>query len=145
MDHETQGPTGGLTPHLGIRGGRAAEAIDFYKAAFGAEEQIRMPAEDGKRLLHAHLKVNGQSLMLADDFPEYSGREAGAPDGVTLHLQVADADSAWKRATKAGATVTMELADQFWGDRYGQLEDPFGHRWSIGAPLSARPANGDSR
>ena len=137
MDHETQGPTSGLTPHLSIGGGRAAEAIDFYKAAFGAEEMMRMPADDGKRLMHAHLKVNGSSLMLADDFPEYSGKAAGAPEGVSLHLQVPDADAAWQRALDAGASVKMELADQFWGDRYGQVEDPFGHRWSIGAPLNA--------
>ena len=133
--NDQQGPTTGLTPHLGIGGGRAAEAIDFYKKAFGAQEQMRMPAEDGKRLLHAHLTINGASLMLADDFPEYTGREAGPPEGVTLHLQVDDADAAWKRAVDAGASVKMELADQFWGDRYGQVEDPFGHRWSIGAPV----------
>ncbi len=137
MDHETRGPTSGLTPHLSIGGGHAAEAIDFYKAAFGAEEMMRMPSDDGKRLMHAHLKVNGASLMLADDFPEYSGKAAGAPEGVSLHLQVPDADAAWQRALDAGASVKMELADQFWGDRYGQVEDPFGHRWSIGSPLNA--------
>ena len=133
---DEQGPATGLTPHLSIRDGRAAEAIDFYKAAFGAEEQMRMPADDGKRLMHAHLKINGASLMLADDFPEYSGKAAGPPEGVTLHLQVTDADATWNRAVEAGATVRMELADQFWGDRYGQLDDPFGHRWSIGAPVA---------
>ena len=134
---DEQGPTGGVTPHLGIRDGRASEAIDFYKSAFGAEEQMRMPADDGKRLMHAHLTINGASLMLADDFPEYTGKAVGPPEGVTLHLQVSDADAAWNRAVGAGAKVTMELADQFWGDRYGQVEDPFGHRWSIGAPLAA--------
>ena len=134
-DHEQQGPTGGVTPHLGIRDGKAAEAIDFYKAAFGAEEMMRMPADDGKRLMHAHLKINGASLMLADEFPEYGGASAGAPEGVTLHLQVSDADALWNQALAAGATPLMELADQFWGDRYGQLRDPFGHRWSIGAPV----------
>ena len=132
---DEQGPTTGLTPHLGIRDGRAAEAIEFYKAAFGAEEQMRMPADDGKRLMHAHLTLNGASLMLADDFPEYTGHAASEPQGVTLHLQVADADAAWNRAVEAGAKVTMELADQFWGDRYGQLKDPFGHSWSIGGPI----------
>jgi PhnB protein len=136
--HEQQGPGGGVTPHLSVRGGRAAEAIDFYRQAFGAEEVMRHPADDGKRLLHAHLKINGDSLMLADDFPEYSGREAGPPEGVTLHLHVPDADAAWKRAVDAGATVTMELADQFWGDRYGQLQDPFGFTWSIGATIPAQ-------
>jgi len=134
-DHEQQGPTGGVTPHLGIRDGKAAEAIDFYKAAFGAQEMMRMPADDGKRLMHAHLKINGASLMLADEFPEYGGASAGAPEGVTLHLQVSDADALWNQALAAGATPLMELADQFWGDRYGQLRDPFGHRWSIGAPV----------
>jgi PhnB protein len=134
--NEKQEPTTGLTPHLSIGGGRAAEAIDFYTAAFGAEEQMRMPAQDGKRLMHAHLTLNGASLMLADDFPEYTGRDAAPPEGVTMHLQVTDADSAWKRAVDAGATVKMELADQFWGDRYGQLQDPFGHKWSIGAPVT---------
>ena len=137
VDHAEQGPIGGVTPHLAIRGGRAAEAIDFYKNAFGAEEQMRMPAEDGKRLMHAHLTINGSSLMLADDFPEFHGREAGPPEGATLHLQVADADAAWNQAIEAGATEKMPLADQFWGDRYGQLTDPFGFTWSIGAPLSA--------
>ena len=140
--NEQQGPTTGLTPHLGIGGGRAAEAIDFYRQAFGAQEQMRMPAEDGKRLMHAHLTINGASLMLADDFPEYSGRAAGPPEGVTLHLQVTDADAAWQRAVDAGATVKMELADQFWGDRYGQLQDPFGHRWSIGAPVKQAQTQG---
>ena len=139
VDRAEQEPTSGVTPHLAIRDGRAAEAIEFYKAAFGAEEQMRMPAEDGKRLMHAHLTLNGASLMLADDFPENHGREAGPPEGVTLHLQVTDADAAWTRAMDAGATATMELADQFWGDRYGQVQDPFGHRWSIGAPLEAPP------
>jgi PhnB protein len=133
--NDDQGPTSGLTPHLSIRDGRAAEAIDFYKAAFGAEEQMRMPADDGKRLMHAHLTLNGGSLMLADDFPEYSGHAAGAPEGVTLHLQVTDADAVFNRAVEAGAQVKMPLADMFWGDRYGQLADPFGHRWSIGAPV----------
>lgn len=129
--HEQQGPVTGVTPHLTIRDGRAAEAMDFYRAAFGAEEMMRMPADDGKRLMHGHLKVNGGSLMLNDDFPEYSGG-AGAPASVTLHLQVDDADAWFARATQAGAEVTMPLADQFWGDRYGQVKDPFGHSWSIG-------------
>ena len=135
---EQQGPTSGLTPHLSIGGGRAAEAIDFYTAAFGAEELMRMPTDDGSRLMHAHLRVNGASLMMADDFPEYTGHAAGPPDGVTLHLQVQDADAAWQRALGAGATVKMELADQFWGDRYGRVQDPFGHTWSIGGPAVAK-------
>ena len=133
--NEAQEPSTGLTPHLTIRDRRAAEAIDFYAAAFGAEELMRMPSDDG-RLMHAHLKINGSSLMMHDDFPEHGPGPAAEPGGVMLHLQVDDADRWWKRAVDAGAAVTLELADQFWGDRYGQLKDPFGHRWSIGAPIS---------
>lgn len=135
MDAAEQGPTAGVTPHLVIGGKRAAEAIEFYKKAFGAQEQMRMPAEDGERLMHAHLIVNGASLMLCDDFPEYTGRTVGEPAGVTLHLQVDDADRWFDQAVAAGAMPTMPLADQFWGDRYGQVRDPFGHSWSIGAPV----------
>ncbi len=134
MDLELQEPEGGLTPHLTIRGGRAAEAIDFYLKAFGAEELMRHPSDDG-RLMHAHLKLNGSSLMMHDDYPEHhGGAPATDPQGVMLHLQVSDADAAWNRAVDAGAKVIMELADQFWGDLYGQLEEPFGHLWSIVAP-----------
>lgn len=139
--NEQQGPTTGLTPHLSIPDRRGADAIDFYVAAFGARELARMPSEDG-RLMHAHLLVNGASLMLHDEFPEYAGdgHRAGPYNGVTLHLQVGDADPVWRQALDAGATVEMPLEDQFWGDRYGILRDPFGHRWSIGAPSAAPPA-----
>lgn len=137
MATEEQGPTSGLTPHLTIGGGRAAEAIDFYTRAFGATERLRMPADDGKRLMHAHLIINGSSLMLNDDFPEYRGGTAeGAPAGLTLHLQVDDADRWFERAKQAGATETMALQDMFWGDRYGQVTDPFGYRWSIAHALN---------
>ena len=125
---------GGMAPYITIRSGRAAEAMDFYKRAFGAEEAARNQGESGK-LMHGHLLINGSSLLLSDDFPEYTGRETPEPAAVTLHLQVDDADAWWKRAVDAGATVKMELADQFWGDRYGQLTDPFGHSWSIGATI----------
>lgn len=126
----------GIIPYLTIAGGRAAEAVDFYRAAFGAEEVERHAAEDGKRLMHAHLKLNGGELMLSDDFPEYGNRApAGRPEGQRLHLYVSDADTIWNQAVAAGASVEMPLADQFWGDRYGQLRDPFGHAWSIGAPI----------
>ena len=136
--NERQGPHGGVTPHLTIHDRRAAEAVQFYEVAFGARELHRVPSEDG-RILHCHLEINGGSVMLNDDFPEYSGGErSGAPSGVTLHLQVSDADSVWADAIGAGGSVIMPLEDQFWGDRYGQLEDPFGHRWSIGAPVQSR-------
>lgn len=131
-----QGPAGGVAPHLTIRKGRAAEAIGFYVRAFGARELHRVPAEDG-RIMHCHLVINGGSVMLNDDFPEHhGGGEAPDPAGVTLHLQVADADASWHRALEAGASVAIPLEDQFWGDRYGQVTDPFGHRWSIGAPTN---------
>ena len=135
-NREEQEPDGGLTPHLAIGGGKAAEAIEFYKRAFDAKELMRHPSDDG-RLMHAHLKVNGASLMLHDDFPEHHGGAAmREPAGVIMHLQVKDADAWWDRAIGAGANVLFELADQFWGDRYGQIQDPFGHTWSIGAPTS---------
>ena len=136
---------GGVVAHLTIRDGRAADAIAFYKAAFGAEEVGRHMAEDGKRIMHAHLKVNGGSLMLNDEFPEFMSAPATAPGSLVLHLQVPDADSAWQRATGAGAEIRLPMADQFWGDRYGQVQDPFGFTWSIGAPSAqqdtAQPAS----
>jgi PhnB protein len=131
-----QSKGGGITPHITIRDNRAAEAIDFYKAAFGADLPIGPHfADDGKRIMHAHLYFNGGALMLNDDFPEYGGA-ATPPGSVTLHLHVKDADAAWNRALSAGGKEKMPLADQFWGDRYGQLTDPFGFTWSIGAPLA---------
>lgn len=136
MAHEEQGPIDGITAHLMIRDGRAGDAIAFYGQAFGAEELGRHMADDGKRIMHAHLKLNNASLMLNDDFPEMAGgHHAGAPSGVTLHLQVDDADAWWNRALGAGATVRFDIGDQFWGDRYGQVTDPFGHTWSIGCPI----------
>ncbi|OYY69110.1 glyoxalase/bleomycin resistance/extradiol dioxygenase family protein [Sphingomonas sp. 28-63-12] len=134
-----QGATMGLTPHITIAGNRAAEAIAFYVAAFGATEHERLLADDGQRLMHADVLINGGLLMLNDDFPEYHGPAdvgAGPPSGVTLHLQVDDADAWFARAVQAGARVKMPLADQFWGDRYGQVVDPFGYVWSIGAPIA---------
>jgi PhnB protein len=135
MADENQGPAGGVAAHLTIRDGRGAEAVEFYRNAFGAHEELRHLADDGKRLMHAHLTINGGSLMLNDDFPEFrGGTPTPAPGGLTLHLQVPDADAVWDSAVGAGATVRMPLENQFWGDRYGQLEDPFGFSWSIGGP-----------
>lgn len=139
MATENEGPTGGLTPHILILGNRAADAVDFYKVAFGAVERVRMLADDGVRLMHAHLEINGSSLMLNDDFPEYKGPGAtpeGPPAGTVLHLQVDNADAWFERAVAAGATVRMPLQDMFWGDRYGHLGDPFGHVWSIAHPIN---------
>lgn len=120
-----------VTPHLVCAG--AAEALDFYARAFGAEEMARLPAPDG-RLVHACARVNGSTVMLMDEFPEMGavGPAGSGGSPVTIHLQVDDADAWAARAEAAGATVEMPVADQFWGDRYGVVRDPFGHRWSIG-------------
>ena len=92
--------------------------------------------DDGKRVMHATLLLNGGVVMLADEFPEFSGGKPSNPaalggTGVTIQLELKDADAAWKQAVEAGAQVVMPLADQFWGDRYGILADPFGHRWAL--------------
>ncbi len=119
-----------LTPHLVCRD--AAQAIDFYNRAFGAIERFRLPAPDGK-LIHACVQIGDSQLFLVDEMPAMGalGPQALKGSPVTLHLQVEDADAVFARAVAAGATVTMPLADMFWGDRYGQLQDPFGHRWSV--------------
>jgi PhnB protein len=119
----------------------AAAAIDFYKAAFGAVELARHAAPNSDKLMHASLNINGGVLMMSDDFSASMGGKSQTPEAlggspVTFHLQVQDVDSIWARAVAAGAEVTMPLADQFWGDRYGQLRDPFGHKWSIGQSVT---------
>ena len=130
-------PYSRVSPYMTIRGGRGQEAVAFYQRAFDAREVYRNVAEDGRRLMHSHLKINGESVMLSDDFPEFrEGRRGREPGGVTIHLEVDDADAWWARATAAGAfEVEMPLADQFWGDRYGRLRDPFGHSWSIASKI----------
>jgi PhnB protein len=119
-----------ITAHLVVRG--AAQAIDFYKRAFGAEQRARMDDPGGK-VLHAELKIGNSVIMLADEFPGM-GNPAPGKDGspVVLNLYSDDVDAMWKRAMEAGATETMPLGDQFWGDRYGQVRDPFGHAWALG-------------
>ena len=119
-----------LTPHLVCA--HAATAIDFYKAAFGAVEAMRLPGPDG-RLMHAALRIGDSALMLVDEMPEYGalGPKALKGSSVTIHLYVPDVDAAIAQAVQAGATLKMPAADMFWGDRYGQVEDPFGHRWSL--------------
>ena len=120
-----------VTPHLTVEG--AAAAIEFYKKAFGAVELSRMPASDGKRLMHAMIRVGDSVIMLNDAFPEMGGKGPKALGGtpVTVHLYVPDSDKVFAQAVAAGATVVMPIADMFWGDRYGQVTDPFGHCWSI--------------
>jgi len=131
-------PNSGITPHLTIGAGRCDEAIEFYKSAFGAVERSRQAEENGKRLMHAALVINGDFVLMHDDFPEYRGGEkCSEPASVVLHLAVDDADAWWDRAIAAGAEISIPLTNQFWGDRYGHLKDPFGHTWSIGSPIKA--------
>lgn len=119
-----------LSPHLVCAG--AAEAIDFYKRAFGAEEMIRLPGRDG-RLMHAAVRINGAVVMLMDENVGCGmpGPKALKGTPVGIHLMVDDVDAWVARASAAGATVRMPVNDMFWGDRFGIVEDPFGHRWSI--------------
>ncbi|TFW21665.1 VOC family protein [Massilia arenosa] len=137
MDKKVQAVPEGfhsITPHLVCE--NAAAAIDFYVKAFGAVELSRMPGPDGK-LMHAELRIGDSRLMLADAFPDYGAPGALALKGspVFIHLYVPDADAIFNQAVQAGATPTMPMADMFWGDRYGQLQDPFGHRWSVATHL----------
>jgi uncharacterized glyoxalase superfamily protein PhnB len=119
-----------VIPHLVCEG--AADALEFYKKAFGAVETMRMPAPNG-RLMHAAITIGESTLMLADDFPEHGGLGPKALKGspVTLHITSPDVDAAFKQAVDAGASVRMPPTDMFWGDRYCQVTDPFGHHWSI--------------
>src|SRR5271170_2549720 len=126
-----------VIPHLVV--GDASAAIDFYVKAFGAEELGRVPRPDGK-LVHAALRINGFTVMLNDDFPEMCGGKSMTPTSlggtpVAIHLTVTDVEAKFQRALDAGATVVMPLDDQFWGDRYGIVRDPFGHHWSLGQPV----------
>ena len=120
-----------LTPFLTVRD--AARAIEFYKQAFGAKERGVMKGPDGK-VMHAELMIGDSIIMLADEWPEFGALSppsvGGSPMG--LHIYLDGVDAAFDRAVKAGAQVEMPVMDQFWGDRYGKLKDPFGHKWSIG-------------
>ncbi len=132
--------TRGAIPHLVIDG--AVAALDFYGKAFGATEVMRIPAEDG-RLLHAEIKENGARVFLRDEFSEpcsEQGSKISSPKtlggtGVTIHLPVENCDQTFERAKSAGATVVMEPWDAFWGERYAQVLDPFGHSWSFAHPV----------
>lgn len=119
-----------VTPNLTVRD--APAAIEFYRRAFGAQEQLRIPGPDG-RLLHASLKIGDSVLMMSEEFPEFGGKGPLALGGspVSIHLYVEDVDAAWAQAIAAGCEVTMPLDNTFWGDRFGSLRDPFGHAWSL--------------
>jgi len=119
-----------ITPYLVLKG--AASAIEYYKKAFGAEETVRMNGPDG-RIGHAELKIGDSHVMLSDPFPQSSTTpptELGGTSG-SIFMYVEDVDAVVQKAVDAGATVTMEVEDQFWGDRFGSITDPFGHIWSI--------------
>lgn len=120
----------GVTPYLSFADTKKAHA--FYEKAFGAEVLMTMPTEDG-RLMHSCLKINGSPIMMSDAFPEH-GYPYQPPQGYVLHLDVKGVDDWFNRAVEAGCTVVMPLEKQFWGDRYGQLRDPFGVTWSMGEP-----------
>lgn len=129
----------GLIPHLVCS--PCAEAIEFYKKAFGAAEICRLPAPDGQRIMHAQISIGGRPVFLADDFPEYCDGKAHSPKAlggtpVTIHRYVEDCDAAIKRALDAGATAKMPPMDMFWGDRYGVVTDPFGHVWALATHIS---------
>jgi uncharacterized glyoxalase superfamily protein PhnB len=126
-----------VTPHLICAG--AADAIEFYKKAFNAVEETRLPGPEGK-LMHARIRIGDSAVMLIDEFPDW-GKFGPKPltettqcftsSPVTIHLYVEDVDAMFERAVGAGAKVKMSPEDMFWGDRYGVIEDPFGHHWSV--------------
>lgn len=124
-----------VVPHITVNG--AAKAIKFYKQAFGAEEIACHLTPDG-RVMHASIRIGDSFIMLNDEFPDWGGCRGpqGGKQPFVLHINSADVNADWDRAVAAGAKVTMPLADQFWGDRYGQLEDPFGHAWSMGQKVT---------
>ena len=122
---------GGIVPYLELDG--AAEAAAFYAKAFGAREAFRHPTDKQGRTMHIHLHINGGSLMLSDPYPEH-GHPHRAAQGYSLHLKVDDVDAWWQRAVAAGAEIMLPLQKMFWGDRYGQLRDPFGVLWSMAQP-----------
>ena len=133
MSHAIPAGQAGVIPHLVCE--RCSDAIEFYKQAFGAKETMRVQSPDG-RIMHAAITIEGSNVYLVDDFPEYCGGKSSSPlalkgTPVTLHRFVLDCDAAIKRAADAGATVTMPAQDMFWGDRYGQVTDPYGHIWSL--------------
>ncbi|MFQ5502105.1 MAG: VOC family protein [Phycisphaerae bacterium] len=120
-----------VTPHMTLKD--AGAAIEFYKKAFGAEELCRMAGPGGQGVMHAEIKIGDSVIMLNDEFPGCGPMAPTSLNGtsVTVHLYVEDVDKAFNRAVEAGATPAMPVTDMFWGDRYGGVTDPFGHRWSV--------------
>jgi PhnB protein len=121
-----------ITPHLVIKG--AEKAIEFYKKAFGAEVRGGVHKTPDGKVMHAELKIGDSVFMLADEFPgmgDCSSPQTLGGSTTTLNIYTNNVDQLFERATKAGATATMPLANQFWGDRYGHVKDPFGHVWAL--------------
>ena len=128
-----------VTPHLWIRG--AADAVEWYKKAFGAEELVCMRGPDGDKVMHAMIKIGSSLIMLADAWPgqhEVAPAEVGHST-VGMWLYVDDVDTLYKRAVDAGAEVIDELMDAFWGDRMGKVKDPFGHAWALASHVEDVP------
>jgi PhnB protein len=127
-----------VTPYLAVDD--ATEAIEYYTKAFGAKERVRMETPDGK-VGHAELEIGDSLVMLSDPFPQASTKPPNELGGtsVSVFVYVEDVDAVVKQAVDAGATVTMEVADQFWGDRFGSVKDPFGHLWSIATHVEDVP------
>jgi PhnB protein len=127
-----------VTPYLAVDD--AAEAIEYYKKAFGAKERVRMDAPDGK-IGHAELEIGDSLVMLSDPFPQASTRPPKELGGTSasVFMYVEDVDAVVKQAVDAGATIEMEIANQFWGDRFGTVADPFGHLWSIATHVEDVP------
>lgn len=127
-------------PYLTVKG--AADAIAFYQRAFAAKEVTRMPAQDGKRVMHAELSFNGGTVMLSDEFAEYDGavhapsKDKPASVATAIHFaKPAEVDAIYSRAMEAGCKSTMDPQDTFWDARFAMVIDPFGHRWMLNAPL----------
>jgi uncharacterized glyoxalase superfamily protein PhnB len=125
---------GGLTAYLQVDG--AFKAAEFYKKAFGAEQVFAYPPDEKGRTMHIHLHINGSTLMLGDAFPEH-GHPHKEAQGYTLqlHLDNSDIDAWWQRAVDAGCEIVTPLQVMFWGDRWGQVRDPFGVAWAMNAPV----------
>jgi len=127
-----------VTPYLAVDD--ASAAIEYYKKAFGAKERLRMDAPDGS-VGHAELEIGDSLVMLSDPMPQATTRPPSEVGGTTagVFLYVEDVDAVVKKAVDAGATITMEVADQFWGDRFGSIKDPFGHIWSVATHVEDVP------
>ncbi len=121
-----------VTPYLSVKG--AAEAIEYYKKAFGATERMRMPSPEEGKIAHAEIQIGDAIVMLADESPEMGGRSPRTVGGtpVSLVLYVENVDQTVDRAVKAGAKILRPVEDKFYGDRMGGIEDPFGHQWYVG-------------